>query len=244
MRARLIVCVAVAAMLATSCVIPKIEGSGNIETETREVSGFDRIAVSHMGEIYLTQGETEGLTVRADDNLLEYIVTEVRGGTLKLGVTKKAAMAMLRPTEPIVFEISLRELSGLAVSGSASIRMPRLTTDHLEISISGSSDIDIDELAATEVYTAISGSGEVILAGEAETQTIDVSGSGSYVATDLVTRDGGVSVSGSGVVALHATDQLSIAISGSGTVEYMGNPEISHSISGSGSLARIGSSEM
>jgi len=96
LKKTLIVSVMLVSLLAASCVVKTIEGSGDIETEARQVSGFDSIELSHMGDVYLTQGETEGLTVRADDNLLEYIVTEVVNGTLKLGVKREAALAKLR----------------------------------------------------------------------------------------------------------------------------------------------------
>ena len=244
MKTTLIVGVMLVSLLAASCVVKTIEGSGDIETETRQVSGFDSIELSHMGDVYLTQGETEGLTVRADDNLLEYIVTEVVNGTLKLGVKREAAMAILRPTEPIVFEVDFRELSGLAVSGSGSFEASSLETEHLVMAISGSGDITIAGLVATELRTAISGSGKATLEGEARSQSIAVSGSGRYRARELLTSEGSVDVSGSGVVELNATDHLEVGISGSGTVRYLGEPTIDEDISGSGSLRRLDSSAL
>ena len=239
MSRALVVSVMLVALLAASCVVKTIEGSGDIDTETRSVSGFDRIDLSHMGEVHLTQGDTEGLTVRADDNLLEYIVTEVQGGTLRLGVTREAAMAILRPTEPIVFEVAFRELSGLAVSGSGSFEADSLETESLHMAISGSGNIAISDLIAGDLSTDISGSGKVKLKGEASSQSIAVSGSGRYYSLDLATKDARVAVSGSGLVELHASDHLSVGISGSGSVRYAGEPTIDDDISGSGSLKRI-----
>jgi len=230
------------ALLAGSCVVRTIDGSGNVTTETRQASGFEHVALSNMGVVVLTQGETEGLTVRADDNLMTYIVTEVREGTLHIGLTRKAALAVLRPSAPIVFDVSFRNLSGLTVSGSGSLEVGRLETSLLDVSVSGSGDIGVGGLVGEEVRTSISGSGVVSIDGEASVQTIGVSGSGSYRARDLVTRTAHVSVSGSGAAVLDASDTLDVSISGSGTVRYFGEPHITENISGSGSLKRDDSS--
>ena len=228
------------ALLTGSCLVGTIEGSGNVTTEAREVSGFERVALSNMGRVVLTQGETEGLTVRADDNLMNHIVTEVRDGTLHIGLTQKAGFAVFRPSAPIVIDVSFRELSGLDVSGSGTVEVERLETNFLDMSVSGSGDIRVGDLTAGEVRTSISGSGEVSIDGEAETQAIGVSGSGRYRAQGLVTRNGTVSVSGSGLAVVHASDTLDVGISGSGTVRYVGEPHVTESISGTGKIESIG----
>lgn len=241
MERKLVVSLMLLALFTGSCNMFTIEGSGDITTETREVSGFERVGLSNMGVVVLTQGETEGLTVRADDNLMEYVVTEVRDGTLRIGLTQKASLGSLRPTEPIVFDVSVRNLSGLSVSGSGSLEVGRLVTDFLAISVSGSGSIDVGDLTADEVTAAISGSGQVSVVGEARAQTVSVSGSGGYRAQYLITLESDVSVSGSGLVALNAAERLDVRISGSGTVRYSGEPGITEDISGSGSLKRVGS---
>ena len=43
----------------------------NIRTETREVSGFDRVDLAGFGDLVLTQGEEESLTIEASPDILE-----------------------------------------------------------------------------------------------------------------------------------------------------------------------------
>ncbi|OGO16907.1 MAG: hypothetical protein A2Z14_01960 [Chloroflexi bacterium RBG_16_48_8] len=64
-------------LVLISCDIQTIQGSRNIITEARDVGGFNRIELEGMGKVILTQGEEESLTIEADDNLMEYITTEV-----------------------------------------------------------------------------------------------------------------------------------------------------------------------
>src|SRR5690606_25260671 len=80
------------ALLAASCVkyeigsnFKPISGSKNVITEKREVMGnFDKIQVSSTLEVELEQAPHYEISVQADDNLLEYIVTEVSGSTLNI----------------------------------------------------------------------------------------------------------------------------------------------------------------
>ncbi len=47
----------------------QLRGSGNVTTEQREVTAFTAITVSGVGEVVITQGDTDRLTVETDDNL-------------------------------------------------------------------------------------------------------------------------------------------------------------------------------
>jgi len=50
-----------------------ITPSGVVISETRDVSGFDSVDVSTLGELTLIQGATESLVIEADDNLMPYV---------------------------------------------------------------------------------------------------------------------------------------------------------------------------
>ena len=73
-------------LLIVSVACDQISGSGNVITQERPVSGFNKIAMSGSGELIITQGSKEGLTVEAEDNIMEYIETEVKDETLELGM--------------------------------------------------------------------------------------------------------------------------------------------------------------
>src|SRR4051812_14237762 len=66
---------------------PTIKGSGNLKTETREGKRSTAISVSGAASIEIEQTGKESLKLTADDNLLSLFTSEVRDGTLILGVT-------------------------------------------------------------------------------------------------------------------------------------------------------------
>jgi len=61
-----------------------ITGNGIVEKQTRKVSSFNALDISSAFDIFLTQGNEESLVIEADENIMEYIITEVRGGTLRI----------------------------------------------------------------------------------------------------------------------------------------------------------------
>ena len=70
----------------------RVSGSGKLQTEARKVSGFQAIALRSSMKLVLRQGAREGVELRADDNLLPLIETQVfdRNGvpTLELRMKK------------------------------------------------------------------------------------------------------------------------------------------------------------
>jgi len=97
-----------------------IEGSGNIITEARDVSGFDRVTLSGFGEVTVEQGEAESLTVSTDDNIMPYVTTEVRNNTLILDFDDKGRNRGYNPTDGIKFNLVVKDLSRIDISGAGS----------------------------------------------------------------------------------------------------------------------------
>jgi hypothetical protein len=213
-----------------------VAGSGDMISESREVSGFDSVDLSGSGDVIITQGEGESLTIETDDNVMQYITSEVRDGTLHLGTEPRT---IVRPTR-LVFTLGVDELAAVDVSGSSSIEAASIETDGLEIDVSGSGSVNVDSLTAGDLRVRISGSGVVQLAGEVPEQDIEISGSGDYRAGDLLTETTAVSVSGSGEATLWTTGSLDASVSGSGTINYYGAPTVTSSSSGSGDINGMG----
>ena len=232
--------VVIAASLA--CAIPSvgirtIKGSGNVVTEERDVSGFDSVALSGFGEVIITQGDEESLTVETDDNLMRYIETQVRGGTLELGFTDDI---LLRPSKSIIFRLSVIDLTALDSSGAGKFEIDELDADRLEVTLSGAGDIRIDSLTATDLVVTVSGAGNIEVAGQVKTQQFNLKALGNYNASDLESQAATVRISGAGSASIWVHDTLDVVISGAGNVEYYGSPDVTQDISGVGSVKSRG----
>jgi Putative auto-transporter adhesin, head GIN domain len=233
----LIVSVIVVVLTITSCGAFVTRGSGDVITETRQVSNFNRIELSGVGEVVITQDGSESLSIETDSNIMKYIEAVVEDGTLKLGF--KDRVNFISPTR-LVFYVSVDDLTGVVVSGSGDIESDLLKTDKFDVVVSGSGDVQVADITTGEVNTNISGSGEVYLSGDATTQDLTISGSGKYLSGDMCSESVSVNISGSGAATVCATETLVSDISGSGSVNYYGHPSINSSGSGSGTLNNLG----
>lgn len=227
----------VAILALTACNANVVNGSGDLITETREVSNFDSITLSGSGEVIINQGEGESLTIETDDNVMEHIKAEVSGGTLELGFEE--GLNLISPTR-LIFTVGIEDLSEMRITGSGDIGADTLETNRLDTTVTGSGDIRIDTLTADEVKARITGSGDMDLAGEVSAQDITISGSGRYDAGDLLSESAEVSITGSGNATVWATDSLDVNITGSGSVDYYGRPSLNTSGSGSGDINNKG----
>ena len=193
---------------------PTIKGSGNLKTETRVVENFTAIVVSGSANLEIEQTGAESLELTVDDNLLPLFTTEVRNGTLFIGVAEGKRLTWNGKGPRI--KVTVRELRKLTISGAATVKATKLDTDSLSISISG----------------AASGS----FAGRSNDLSITVSGAGSLDAIDLQAKRATVVVSGAGDVTVHATEGLDARVSGAGNIWYVGSPKLQSRVSGAGSI--------
>ncbi len=234
----LIVALATLACQFTISVPKTVTGKGDVTQEDRSVSGFDSLEINGLGDVTVELGEEESLTVEAEDNLLPYLETYVRGSTLVIEVEDGRTII---PTKPVRFYLTVVSLEKVAVSGLGNISLPELEADQFSIDISGAGNIEIDGLYADSFRTSMSGLGDLnVNAGQVATQTITISGSGKYSAAELESENATVSISGLGSATVRASQSLKVTISGSGNVNYYGDPQVDSEISGVGKLNRAG----
>ncbi len=239
MRTRIFAIITLFAVLAVGCTYYGVTGSGRVTTENRTVSNFHAVTLAGIGEVTVTQGETEGLTVEAEDNLMPYIRTEVQNGTLVIDFGRDGERINVRPTRPIKFNLSVKNLDAVELSGAGRIQSANLKSERLTVHVSGAGDVKVDHLEATDLSSTLSGTGNVDLAGQVKSQSLTVSGIGQYRAGDLNSQTAQVKVSGAGGSTVWASDNLDVHISGAGSVSYYGNPKIAERISGVGAVNHL-----
>ncbi len=228
--------------LACSVTIPRnvsigsTRGSGNVIEQTFDVNGFDRVTLAGTGNLYIQTGDTEGLTVKAEDNLIPLMDIQVTGDELVIGFKPGVNV---NPTQPMDFYITVKSLNTVRLLGSGNVQIDQLNTNDLDVQIAGSGDVNIDQLTANRFTVGIPGSGHVQAAGTVTDQNITILGSGAYEAGSLISTNAVVSIAGSGNITVNVSDSLSVNIAGNGTVRYSGNPDVKKTILGSGDIKKI-----
>ncbi len=235
----LILAMATATLCLTSLAVAGTVGSGNVVSETRSVSGFRGFDLTGSGDVIVTQGDTEGLVIEAEDNILPLLDSTVdKEGILHLGIKEHVGSVSFK--KGVVFKLAAKTLDRMELEGSGSIRVGSLSTGSLEVELPGSGSVTVDHLKADKVKTTIEGSGNVKLAGEAHGQKITFDGSGGYEAGDFKTDDTSLQINGSASAKVWAETSLAVEINGSGDIGYKGNPKLKQSINGSGKVHPLG----
>lgn len=184
------------------------------EKATRNLSGFDEIAISGGFEkVVLQEGNSESVSIEATGISPDDIVTEVKGSTLNIHLKKGSYRSA-----KIKLSVNYKSLKAISNSGSSDIEaITAIRGDRLEVNSSGSGDFK-GAFDVKHLELSISGSSDMQLSGKADKQEIAISGSGDVDASRLSGSEAEVAISGSGDVSLHVNGPVQTAVSGSGKV--------------------------
>jgi len=215
--------------------------------ENRQINSFNEIHFRDFGTLILTQGDTESLTIEAEQELLSELISEVRGDALILGVEddwlnrigKVISTAFSNDEHKVVYHLTFVDLSQIKVSGKCTLNCDTLTAKDLTIKIAGLGHMVINHLDCDTLEAKIGGRGDFLLSGHADQQNIRISGSADYNASELNSTSARIVISGQGNATVRVQDSLDITISGFGQVNYYGDPKIRQVISGFGKSKQL-----
>lgn len=219
-----------------------IRGNHNVTKTTRNVGNFSEIKAGGSVNVFLTQGNKNEIVIEADENLHEYIITEVSGS--KLMIKNKE---QIRDAEKLDVYVTFKEINALEGSGAtdivalSKIQTSRkfflsgsgatdmllkkgLSSNSLDLNGSGSADIEVMNVTTNNVEANMSGSVDLEIDGKAEDFTVGASGSSDVIAKELVVSAATISATGSADVSVHTTNSISVNATGSSDVYYWGNP--------------------
>jgi hypothetical protein len=217
-----------------SCNGQRINGSGNVTTETRNVGAYHKVELKGSMDVEFTQGPAQAAVIEAEDNVIQYVRLEVHGDELVVDLKDHIS---LKSHKGIKIKLTAPDVNELALSGSGNIRITNtLQNDEpVRLKLSGSGNIE-GAVNSPEVKASSAGSGNIKLTGETKDLDVNMAGSGNFEGADLHSENAEITIAGSGNADIHASMKLEAKIAGSGDVRYKGNPAVSSKIAGSGSV--------
>jgi hypothetical protein len=212
-----------------------VTGEGPIVKKTVTLDEFTGFTFAMSGNVVLTPGPKQLVEIEGQQNIIDLIELNVRGGHWMIKPSKN-----VRQAKDLTIYITMPKFDEVAVSGSGTVRGTGTFSglEEVELALSGSGDVILN-LEAEEIEGRISGSGDMRLTGTAGEVEIAISGSGDVDASALMAEACEVHVSGSGDVSVHCDGDLKVSISGSGDVRYGGKASVDARISGSGSVKKM-----
>jgi hypothetical protein len=187
-----------------------IEGEGNVQSEERNLSSFSKVESRIGGNLEIIQSANPGVSLSLQENLLPYLETFVRNGTLIVTFGNHN----IRTDSTIIIYVYTPSLSEFSLTGAGVIN----------------STLPIEKIN-------ISGSGTITCAGERNNLLVSISGAGNVNLYGMAVQNARVNISGTGNVRVTVNTKLDVSISGMGSVYYKGHPStILYNISGLGDV--------
>lgn len=191
-----------------------VSGSGNVQTEQRNVGEFKSIDISGAFTVEIVVQKGFAVEVEADDNNLPLVKTEVENGVLKIereGHFSGHSKVLIRVFAP--------NIENLEVSGASKVSVNDINNEFLNLDVSGASKIDIR--------------------GKTKRLKMDSSGASNIDAKNLKAKNVSVEASGASKIDVFVSNELNADLSGATKLTYSGVPKnVEEKTSGASSIRK------
>ncbi len=197
--------------------------------EKRELPAFSGISVSSAINIYISQGDEDGVAVSASEiKYRDRIKTEVKEGILSISYNNEG-MHWASGNKKLKAYISFKNINKLTASGACDVFVNGvLKAAKLELRLSGASDmkgaVDIEDLDAS-----ISGASDMTISGKVGSLHIDANGASDLKNYDLVVQNCDAEASGASDIRITVEKELNARASGASDIIIRGNGVIKKS---------------
>ena len=123
---------------------PSIRGSGNVVSQTREVSDFTAIEMDYPAQVTVTQGKSVSVKIEAEDNVLPGLQTRIRNGQTPASYYKVEDGKHVSPTKAVKITIVVKDLKEVEFDSAGDLTLTASNTDNLEISLSGAGNLKVN----------------------------------------------------------------------------------------------------
>lgn len=211
------------------------KGNGNVVSIERKFDQeFTAIHASEGLDVYLKQDGGNSAIVEADENLQEMIETEIKDGTLHIGVDGQISWAQSRKVYVSFGNIErIKSTSGSDVYSDGVIK-----ATNLELVATSGSDMEVEVMADKLNCKTTSGS-DMKLSGRVDRLEAEATSGSDLKAGELQARITNARASSGADLSLNTTEELVAKASSGGDIRYTGNPDkIDTKDSSSGSIRR------
>ena len=198
-------------------------------TERRAHDGFERIEILGSPTVYYAQADSFSVCVKGPKSMVDDIITEVDGHTLKVRNRGKIGIFNISvgDDDQTAVYVTSPDLTRVQLNGSGDfISNGRIDTDRAIFVLRGSGDIDVEDIICDECE-------------------VELVGSGDFDMKRLDAKEVAVSLIGSGDIEMNLWNvtSTSLALKGSGDIETVfkeGCRHVDCELQGSGDIKLAG----
>ena len=210
-----------------------VSGNGNVVTADRNISSdFNQIKVSQGLDLYITQSNDVSLSIEADENLHDLIMTDVENNILRIYSSENIKRASSKK-----IMLNINDISSIkATSGSNIYSTNTIKEDDLELASTSGANIKLDVKTQTLDCRSTSGS-NIILRGSTNTLIAAATSGSNVKAEQLKAETSEVKATSGANISIKTSKERTARATSGGDVRYSGNPKkVNKSDSSSGSV--------
>jgi hypothetical protein len=228
-----------AALILSSCnlnINTGENGNGKVVTEERNVTeDFTEVRGSAGLDVYLTQGNENKIVIEADENLLQYIETDIEDGKLHVTTSENIGRSKAKKVYVTYKELTnIEASSGADVTGNSVIK-----SQNLSLKSSSGADLKV-EVFAQKLIAKTSSGADIEVSGKASSLDADASSGSEIDAKKLLVINCNAEVSSGAEITINVQERLETEVSSGGDINYYGNPvSVNSNESHSGSVNKM-----
>ena len=181
-----------------------IKGEGPVVSKTFEdLKDFDKIEINGHADVNFTQSSVYEVTLRTQENILEYVDYKVVGTTLVIEtkdhrsvraekydlVIQAPALKRIEVNGATDFDIPAGLTSEddlqIVVNGAGDLAFDAIRCKDLTIEVNGAADVDMTGIEVARLKVEVNGAGDANVSGNAANASFAVNGAGAIDAREL-----------------------------------------------------------
>jgi hypothetical protein len=213
------------AALFTSCsinMLNRVNGNRNVVVKERKLQdNFSGIIVSTGIDVFISQENTHSITVKADENLHDIIITEVQNGILKIYSDKNIWRAKAKKVY-----VTLENLALLKATSGSDVRSETIIKTN-EISVTATSGADINiEVEVENLETNTTSGADLIISGTAINHASNATSGSAIDAYNLKSDNVIVKATSGADIRTYASKKIEARATSGGAIAFKGNPAV------------------
>lgn len=217
-----------------SCVIATGKtGNGNVTQENRSVTEFSGIKSSAGITVLISQGNENEIIVETDENLQEYIKTQVENQVLKIYPSTS-----IRGSKVLKVHVTFKNLEHVTASSASTIRgLSEIKNQNFSVKSSSGATVDLEVLSENLDLESSSGS-DIKISGQTINLNVQSSSGSTIKAGELQSLSCIAKASSGSNIIVNVKEEINASASSGADIRFSGNPTISTKESSGGNVKK------
>ncbi len=197
------------------------KATAEVKSEVRELKGFNRVVAQGLFNLYLVQGQAEGLKIETNENIIELFQTRIEDKTLYISMISE-----VRKYKELNVYLMFKDLTEIILMNEIYLKSENLIHfSDVTINGSGVCDVNVELYAANLSVNLVDGS-RAYFKGYTDNLTADMHDETELNAFDMQTINTRIVASGLSETMVNVQKNLYVFATGASNIYYIGEATI------------------